>query len=171
MCAATVVLIGATGAGKTTTAQVLGEQYGWSTLDIDQTIEVEEGRSIAEIIRVEGEQYFRELEAKAITSALNQAFDAISVGAGAVMSQTVREVLSSKGALSVFLDVSAECAADRVLGDQLNGIQFRPMVGSGARPEIVGRITRLGEERRATYQSVARIRIVTEFASADTLRG
>lgn len=169
MCAATVVLIGATGAGKTTTAQVLGEQYGWSTLDIDQTIEVEEGRSIAEIIRVEGEQYFRELEAKAITSALNQAFDAISVGAGAVMSQTVREVLSSKGALSVFLDVSAECAADRVLGDQLNGIQVRPMVGSGARPEIVGRITRLGEERRATYQSVARIRIVTEFASADTI--
>ena len=180
MCAATVVLFGATGAGKTTTAQVLKEKYGWSCLDIDSSIEIEVGRSIAEIIRVEGEQYFRALEAKAIEDALKQAFDVISIGAGAVMTASVQECIERSAALPVLLDIGAEAAAERVLQDQLNGGQVRPMVAgdvvagldeSEARQAAIRRIQDLARVRAEAYKQTARIRLITEFADAETIAG
>ncbi len=177
MCAATVVLFGATGAGKTTTAQVLSKQYGWSTLDIDQAIEAEQGRPIADLIRVEGEQYFRDLEAQAIEKALKEAYDAISIGAGAVMSAKVRESIQASNALPILLDLSAECASDRVLRDHLSGVQIRPMVAgvlegktqAEAQHSLHKRISELGASRMETYRQSSRIRIVTEFADASTI--
>src|SRR5690606_38832104 len=58
-----VVLVGFMASGKTTVGRLLAERLGWRHLDLDAEIEREEGRSVAEIFRAEGEAYFRRREA------------------------------------------------------------------------------------------------------------
>ncbi len=58
-----IYLIGFMGAGKTSVGRLLASMLGYQFVDIDGFIEQNEGRSIADIFKENGEEYFRELEA------------------------------------------------------------------------------------------------------------
>ena len=57
-----IALIGAPGAGKTTTGQSLAARLGCEFVDVDQLIESQEGRTIPEIFLQQGEEFFRSRE-------------------------------------------------------------------------------------------------------------
>lgn len=57
-----VILIGFMGSGKTTIGKVLAQQLEMDFLDTDELIEKEEGKTIREIIKNDGEEKFRILE-------------------------------------------------------------------------------------------------------------
>jgi 3-dehydroquinate synthetase len=123
-----IALVGFMGAGKTTVARVLG----LPTVDVDDLIEAEAGRPIAEIFRDEGEAVFRAYEEQAILLAL---------GGGAVKSPVVRRALGE--ALTVWLDVDVDTCWERVRGSG------RPLA------QDEGEFRRLFEERRQLYADVA----------------
>ena len=65
-----IALIGAPGAGKTTTGQGLAARLGCEFVDVDQLIESREGRTIPEIFLQQGEEFFRSREQEMTLTAL-----------------------------------------------------------------------------------------------------
>ena len=57
-----IVLLGYMGSGKTTVGTTLAKVLGIDFVDLDAYIEIEEGKSIAEIFNAKGEIYFRKKE-------------------------------------------------------------------------------------------------------------
>ncbi len=61
-----IVLVGFCGCGKTTVGEILAKEMGFDFIDTDRYIEEKVGKSIAEIYRTKGEEYFRDLESMAL---------------------------------------------------------------------------------------------------------
>lgn len=102
-----IVLIGMPGVGKSHIGQKVADELGREFYDMDQMIEMRDGRSIPEIFRDEGEDYFRDLEC-AVAQELGQMTGAvISTGGGIVNREENYYSLAENGRL-VFLNKSPE---------------------------------------------------------------
>lgn len=146
-----VVLVGAMGAGKSTVAEILAEQWGTEVRDTDHDVEAAQGRSISDIFVDDGEQYFRQLEREAVATALGSHAGVLALGGGAVLDPMTREAL--RGHRVVFLQVGLSDAVKRV------------GLGS-ARPLLLGnvraRVKALLDERLPVYREVATITVDTD---------
>lgn len=78
-----IVFIGMPGSGKTTTGKAIAKKLNLSFYDIDECIENREGMSIKEIF-VNGEDYFRNVEAEVIKETSMLCPCIISTGGGSV---------------------------------------------------------------------------------------
>ena len=78
-----ISLIGFMGTGKTTIGKILAERIGYKFIDVDEYIVKTEGKPINEIFEKYGEDYFRDLETKAIKKILKEENQVISTGGGA----------------------------------------------------------------------------------------
>ncbi|MFT4037957.1 MAG: 3-dehydroquinate synthase [Thermomicrobiales bacterium] len=147
-----VVLIGFSGTGKSTVAQLLADQLGWRAVDMDQEIERAAGQSIPAIFRDHGEPAFRQREREALGAALRQDHVVIATGGGAPASEAAwtPELLRSPGTLVVALDGEPEVIVARLRAQQsaLGEAAERPML---AGDDPVGRIRALKAERQAFY--------------------
>lgn len=136
-------LVGFMAAGKTTVGQSLADELGWCFADIDSDIEAKEGKSIAEIFRERGENYFRELESQAIRErvALIEAGDpcVMALGGGAFVQPRNWELIQNNG-VTVWLDCELETVRKR-LGEDTT----RPLA------QDRGGLERLFEDRRPLY--------------------
>ena len=75
-------LVGFMGTGKSTVGRRVAENLGFQFIDVDQSIEGEEGLSIAQIFAQRGEEAFRELERKFINSGHPDSNCVVSCGGG-----------------------------------------------------------------------------------------
>jgi shikimate kinase/3-dehydroquinate synthase len=82
-----VVLVGFMGSGKSTVGPHLAQQLGRPFVDLDDAIEADAGRSVAEIFSSEGEAGFRERESRCLQRALERDGLVVAVGGGAPMRQ------------------------------------------------------------------------------------
>ena len=90
-----VVIVGGSGAGKTTLADCLAWRMGLKAIDLDSQISVKVGRSIAEIFN-DGEAIFRNLEAERLPECVEQSA-VLALGAGAWQQEAIRQfVVKSK---------------------------------------------------------------------------
>ncbi|WP_460802128.1 shikimate kinase [Microbacterium sp. GXF6406] len=106
----TTVLVGPMGAGKTSVGRQVAKRLGIAFIDTDKRITAEHG-PIPEIFTSQGERRFREIEAQIVAAALEEE-GVISVGGGAVTSETTRELLHRHPV--VFLSVTAEAVSTRI---------------------------------------------------------
>ena len=138
--AATTVLIGFMGAGKTTAARSLGA----GAVDVDETIETRLGRSVQEVFAEDGEAAFREIEERVTLELLDDpAVHVVALGGGAVTSLRVREALAA--CRVVWLDTEVDAAWSRVA----DGADERPLARD------VRTFYDLHEARRPLYESLA----------------
>lgn len=138
-----IVLMGAPGAGKSTTGKRLARKLGRTFVDVDQRIEQVMGKPVAEIFADEGEEYFRALEEEA-TIELLESFDVVALGGGAVMNPTIQKALV--GHEVIWLKVSIGQATRRV---GMN--KARPLLLGNVR----GRLIELLRERTPVYERLA----------------
>src|SRR5258706_5025180 len=108
-----IALVGLMGAGKTATAQALGERMGVSIADLDAMIEAEEGCSVAELFRLQGEAAFRRREGELLRRVLASGVRVVACGGGVVLDPTHRELLR-RFCRVVWIEVSPEVAALRI---------------------------------------------------------
>lgn len=102
-----IILIGMPGVGKSTIGRFLSERTGRPFYDIDSEIEKEEGRSIPEIFKNDGEEYFRKIETDILLKHAKKSGVIISPGGGAVLSQKNRDAMRQNGTI-IFLTKDLE---------------------------------------------------------------
>jgi shikimate kinase len=156
-----VVITGFMGAGKTTVAAALSRLLKDSFIDMDEFITKVEGRGPRELIDVEGEQYFREAETRALRLALEEgAARVIATGGGAWASERNRALVAAHRCLSVWLDAPFELCWRRIT-DSGGGTE-RPLARN---PE---RARRLYAERIAAYCSAdLRVSVTTHKTASE----
>jgi shikimate kinase len=106
-----VLLVGFMGAGKSTVGRELGRQLSWPFEDLDDRIEVQEGRTVERIFRESGEAAFRAAEHRALRqliSGLKSEPRVVALGGGAFVQANNASLLESSGIPIVFLNASAE---------------------------------------------------------------
>lgn len=123
-----IVLVGLSGAGKTTVATCLAQLLGWDLLDLDAEVERLAGRPIATMFETGGEREFRELEERVTRSAALREQTVIAAGGGWMARPDLRDTWP--GASRVWLRVQPAVALERLADDGTS----RPLL-AGADPE------------------------------------
>lgn len=108
-----IALSGLRGSGKSTVGPLLAELLGWSYADLDELVEENSGQTISEVVATTGWEGFRQKETTALIKALKQENLVLSLGGGAIVSDTNYQLLQKK-ALIVFLACDPRAAAARL---------------------------------------------------------
>ena len=156
-----IVILGFMGCGKTTVGAALARQLDGHFVDLDSFITETEQRSPAEIIQVDGEVPFRELETLALRNVLaDTSANVIALGGGTWTTPANRTLVALYDCLTVWLDAPFELCWKRI--KESHGT-IRPMAPDRA----------TGEARfaaRAKDYALAERRVpVAEPDSADTI--
>ncbi|SKC81307.1 shikimate kinase [Maledivibacter halophilus] len=102
-----IVLIGMPGCGKTTIGKLISKKLDIGFCDIDHYIEEKEGRSIPDIFKDNGEEYFRRLESKAVEQISQKSGFVISTGGGVIKFNENMELLKKSGII-IFINRKLE---------------------------------------------------------------
>ncbi|MCU0389727.1 MAG: shikimate kinase [Thermoflexibacter sp.] len=108
-----IYLLGMPGSGKSTLAKQLAKEIGYHFLDLDEWIVQSERNTVAEIFAIKGEDYFREIERKALLHTLTLEKTVIATGGGTPCFFDNMQTIKTYG-FAIFLDVPVEILAQRV---------------------------------------------------------
>jgi len=152
-----IVLVGFMGTGKSTVARLLAGRLGVERIDLDEEIERDAGRAIADIFDTMGEAHFRDLESAVLGRLLasDRPF-VLATGGGAVLREANREAMLRSGFVAA-LTAAPERIIERVSGDA-----SRPLL----RGDVEARVKRLMEERKTAYD-FAHVKIDTTDLTPD----
>ena len=114
--------VGLMGAGKTTVGRQLAKRRGIPFVDLDHELEARTGVRIPTIFEVEGEDGFREREAKLLAEIAQMGDHVVATGGGIVLRADNREVLRRTGTV-IYLD-----AAPRTLFERTRRDTNRPLL-------------------------------------------
>jgi len=155
-----VFLLGFMGAGKTSVGEALARRLGWHFVDLDRRIELQEGRTVAEIFSSSGEDAFRSIETAVLHELLAQLDQGqrmvVALGGGTPVREGNAALMASCGVPQVFLDAPFEVLCRRC-GQAI-----------GARPLFRNKeqALRLYESRRQYYLK-AQLRVDTASRSVE----
>ena len=135
-----IVLIGMPGCGKTTIGRILARRLGRRFIDMDEYIEAQQGCTINQLF-LQGEKYFRDIEAEAAKAMESAKASVITTGGGIVKNAANMESLGRNGII-IFLDRSIEDIAGDV------DTSTRPLLANGTE-----QLEKLYAERYDLYRS------------------
>ena len=138
-----IVLVGFMGAGKTAVSQRLAEILKRPRISTDEAIEQKENRSIVEIFKNSGEEYFRRLEKEIVEELAHKKNLIIDCGGGVALQQENIDRLKKSGIL-FYLSARPEVIYQRTK-DQLQ----RPLLNI---PHSQIKIRELLEQRKSYYE-------------------
>ena len=92
-----IYLVGFSGSGKSTIAQLIGARLGWPVYDLDRVIVERSGMSIPVIFKREGEAGFRVREAEALRAVSNAAPFVVATGGGTIVRAENRRFMEAQG--------------------------------------------------------------------------
>jgi shikimate kinase len=109
-----IFLIGMPGSGKSTIGRQIANELSMAFVDLDQEIEIQEGRLIKDIFSTNGEGYFRQVESNVLNLWCDSQKDfVLATGGGAPCFHNGIEAINKSG-LSIFLDVPVQELVRRV---------------------------------------------------------
>jgi shikimate kinase len=124
---APIVITGFMGSGKSTVARALARHLDSQMVDLDKEILKQEGRSAKQIIEEDGERSFREIETRVLRDVLqNNAAGVIALGGGAWTLPRNRDLITSAGGISVWLDAPFNLCWQRIVA----GDDRRPLAAN-----------------------------------------
>lgn len=140
-----IVLTGIMGCGKTTIGRMLAEKLSVEFIDLDEYIEEKWG-SISELFN-KGEEYFRDIESKAVREVSEKKGIVIATGGGAVKRIENVDALKKNGII-FFIDRPLE----NILSDI--DISERPLIKEGKE-----KLVRIFNERYELYKSTCDVHV------------
>lgn len=151
-----VFLIGFMGVGKSTMARMLAEELHMNLIEMDETIEAEQGMTIQEIFEKQGENGFRDIESAFVERISQGQNMVVSCGGGAVLRKQNVENMKKSGKI-IFLTATPETIFERVRYST-----NRPLLNGNMNVEY---IAQLMERRKSIYESAADVIIITDGKS------
>ena len=152
-----IFIVGPMGSGKSTVGKIISDELFLNFFDTDDEIESRTGASIDWIFDLEGEEGFRKRESSILEEMVKQNSIVLSTGGGIILSDSNREMLSSRGTV-FYLSTPISVQLERTSKDK-----DRPLLKDGDPEEI---LTRLQKERKDLYESVSDHVIETENKSS-----
>ncbi len=163
-----VFLVGFMGAGKSSVGRALGQRLNWLFEDLDDRIEKNERRTVAEIFRDSGETAFRQAEHAALRQVLDELGGGVArivaLGGGAFAQKDNAEFLRTANAPTVFLDAPVDELWQRCRAQAETNGAVRPLLKS------IEEFRKLYETRRKSY-SGASLRIETGGRTVEAIAG
>jgi len=157
--AANLILVGPTGAGKSSIGRHLAEHFALRLADADREIEQRTGASVGTIFECEGEAGFRARERAVLAELLAGDGVLLATGGGAVLDPDNRHLLRTRGFV-VHLQVSPAQQLARLERDR-----SRPLLQRPDRDAVLHEMARL---RTPLYAQVADLAFDTDgLAAAD----
>jgi shikimate kinase len=111
--ARSIVLVGMMGAGKSSIGRRLAVRLNIPFVDADTEIEMAAQMTIADIFARQGEDYFRNGEARVIARLLDGGPQVLATGGGAVMNADTRVAIKAKG-VSIWLTADVDVLMRRI---------------------------------------------------------
>ncbi|MCD8014569.1 MAG: shikimate kinase [Lachnospiraceae bacterium] len=155
-----IFLIGFMGAGKSTIARTLREEYGMRLIEMDEQIESQEGKTISQIFADNGEAYFRALETRLLECLEEEENTVVSCGGGVPMRRENVAAMRRSGTI-VYLSAAPETIYERV-----KEFHTRPLLEGNMNVEY---IKALMAQRLPKYLSAADVTIETDGKDAGTI--
>ena len=152
-----IFIVGPMGSGKSTVGKIISDELFLNFFDTDEEIELRTGASIDWIFDLEGEEGFRKRESEILNEMVTRNSIVLSTGGGIILSETNRELLSSRGTV-FYLSTPISVQVDRTAKDK-----DRPLLKNGDPEEI---LTRLHNEREGLYENVSDYIVQTEDKSS-----
>ena len=100
-----VAIMGHMGSGKSIIGKILANMLNFEHVDSDKEITKLTNKSINQIFKEKGEEYFRIVEAKILSNLINKNDIILSLGGGSILNPSIRKKLE-KNSITLFLDVS-----------------------------------------------------------------
>ena len=138
-----IFLYGPPGSGKSVVGRTLAGLLDLPFLDLDLEIERDSGASIPELMG-KGEEYFRDIEGRALTRVVNQQPGIIALGGGALLREGNRRVAEESGAI-IFLEGDLSRLLENISHDETK----RPLLEGDSQ----GKLSLLLEKRKEHYAS------------------
>ena len=142
-----LTITGFMGTGKSTVGSILAERLGRRLVDMDERLEAELGKTIAEVFTDDGEEVFRLAEARLCQQLAGETGLVIATGGGALVNDQNRQVLAESGPV-----VCLTAGIDTVL-ERVEAFEDRPLL-PGDRAEKRQNIERLLLSRREAYARI-----------------
>ncbi|MGI8835155.1 MAG: shikimate kinase [Pyrinomonadaceae bacterium] len=148
-----IAITGFMAAGKTTVGRALASRLGCAFVDLDEVITEQQKKTINELIKTEGEDFFRDLESKALAEILQESgVRVIALGGGTWSRAENRGLLKAHDARVVWLDTPFELCWQRIP----RGENARPLAPSRDVAE------KLYHARRPVYELAEICEVVSE---------
>jgi shikimate kinase len=146
-------LIGLPGSGKTTLGKQVAAELKIAFVDLDLEIERSEKRTIAEIFKNSGEDYFRKIESQQLNNWTKSDHDFVmATGGGAPCFFDNIEIMNQSG-ITIFLDVPAKEIAKRIS----NQSDTRPLLLDLNFEQLKDKIEFLRSHRKPFYRKAKMI--------------
>lgn len=151
-----VALTGFMGCGKSSVASILSEKLGCFYFDLDDTIQMEEGRTIPEIFEEEGEGGFRALEVEYLGRIISDYEDwgmtmVLSLGGGTIMTPACAQMIKDN-ATCIYLRASVD---ELVHNLEIVGVENRPLLSGET--DLRAKVEKMMSERSDVYEAAANI--------------
>jgi shikimate kinase len=158
-----IFLVGFMGSGKTYWGKQWAAKTGLPFFDLDDIIEKQEGKTIADIFQQHGEQWFRQKETEVLHSFSAIESGIISCGGGTPCFNDNMHWMNQHGT-SIYLTATPEQIADRLIHEK----QKRPLVKDLHADELLTFIANKLKERDVFY-STATIILPVATASLESI--
>ena len=153
-----IVFLGMMGSGKSSVGFLVSEKLNFEFNDTDKIIENELKLTIAEIFKIKGENFFREMEEKITLKILKKKKTIISLGGGAFVNKNIREEIL-KNHYSFWLKWNSSTLIKRI-----NNSTKRPIAFKSSKKELKSLI-----KKRSNIYSKALFKINCEQLSKNEI--
>ena len=147
-----ITLTGFMGSGKSTVGRIVADALGCPFLDLDELVEKQAGKPVAQVFVDEGESAFRTLEAAVLKKTVNKYAEStvvLALGGGALDNPGSARLILEKS-LCIYLQASADSLRERLADDVV------------VRPLLAGDWEALLARRLPVYESVAAVTLDTD---------
>ncbi len=142
-----IYLIGYMGSGKSSMGNKLATRLGYSFLDLDNVIELEQKQSINEIFSEKGEEAFRAIEQLALHQTFKMNNVVISTGGGTAVFFDNMALMKENG-LCIYLKANSDVLVSRLIHNQ----HLRPLIAKLNQEELNIFISNQLSERFPYYE-------------------
>ena len=152
-----VTLTGFMGSGKTTVGKVLADFLGCPFMDLDDLIVKKAGKSIPDIFAQDGEEAFRQLEAKILRQQVEKYAEStvvLALGGGALLAPASASLLHEK-TVCIYLRASLVTLLSRLDGETAG----RPLADAAFADRLAA--------REPIYEETAHVTIDTDGLTPD----
>ncbi len=139
-----IFLYGPPGTGKSTIGKILARNLKLPFIDLDRVIEKNAGMSVAQIMEVQGEPAFRDLETTALHNVVTEKESVIALGGGALLREENRTLVENNGR-TVLLMAQLQTLLGRLDSESTQ----RPLLAGDLR----GKLASLLSKRKEHYSS------------------